>query len=70
MYDQLILLDLDGDGDLDFTGTRGNSARFDGVFWVEQVRTQSPAAAFQPARQQESEELALTSNGLEWEEPE
>ena len=70
MYDQLILRDLDGDGDLDFTGTRGNSARFDGVFWLEQVRTPGPVASFEPARQQESEELPLPSNGLEWEDPE
>ena len=59
MYDQLILLDMDGDGDLDFTGTRGNSERFDGVFWLEQVRTPGAVASFQPARQQESEELPL-----------
>ena len=68
MYDQLILLDMDGDGDLDFTGTRGNSERFDGVFWLEQVRTPGAVASFQPARQQESEELPLPSKGLEPEE--
>ena len=65
MYDQLILLDMDGDGDLDFTGTRGNSARFDGVFWLEQVRTRDPVAAFQPARQPESQELPLPEEGAE-----
>ena len=65
MYDQLILLDMDGDGDLDFTGTRGNSERFDGVFWLEQVRTPGPVAAFQPARQQESQELPLPEEGAE-----
>ena len=70
MYDQLILLDMDGDGDLDFTGTRGNSSRFDGVFWLEQVRTSSPVASFQPARQQESTELPLPFKGLAWEDPE
>ena len=65
MYDQLILRDMDGDGDLDFIGTRGNSARFDGVFWLEQVRTPGPVAAFQPARQQESQELPLPEEGAE-----
>ena len=57
-------------GDLDFTGTRGNSERFDGVFWLEQVRTPGAVASFQPARQQESEELPLPSKGLEPEERE
>ena len=32
MFDKLIPRDLDGDGDIDFIGTRGNSVPFDGVF--------------------------------------
>jgi len=51
--------DLDGDGDMDFIGTRGNSYPYDGVFWLEQVRSASPRAAFERAREQESDEMPL-----------
>ena len=44
----------DHDGDIDFVTTRGNSANFDGVLWLEQVRTPEPAPSFQPARENES----------------
>lgn len=59
MFDKFIARDLDGDGDMDFLATRGNSAPYDGVFWLEQLRTDAPVAAFQPARAQESEEMPL-----------
>lgn len=59
MFDKFIARDMDGDGDMDFIGTRGNSAPFDGVFWLEQVRTTMATANFQPARSRESEEMAL-----------
>jgi hypothetical protein len=59
MFDKFIARDLDQDGDMDFIGTRGNSAPFDGVFWLEQVRTNEPIPAFQRARSQESEEMPL-----------
>ena len=59
MFDKFIARDLDGDGDMDFLGTRGNSQPFDGVFWLEQVRTEQPVAAFSRARQAESEEVPL-----------
>jgi hypothetical protein len=59
MFDKFIPVDLDGDGDIDFASTRGNSVPYDGVFWLEQVRTRDPVAAFTRARQQESEEVAL-----------
>ena len=59
MFDKFIARDLDGDGDVDFIGTRGNSAPFDGVFWLEQVRSASPTRNFQPARSQESDEIPL-----------
>ena len=59
MYDQFIARDMDGDGDIDLVGTRGNSGRFDGVFWLEQVRTGAPHAAFVPARKSESRALPL-----------
>ena len=59
MFDKFIARDLDGDGDLDFLGTRGNSHPYDGVFWLEQVRTAEPVAAFTRSRAVESDEAPL-----------
>ena len=59
MYDGFIARDMDGDSDIDFIGTRGNSGNFDGVFWLEQIRTRRPRKAFTPARQHESAPLPL-----------
>jgi hypothetical protein len=59
MFDKFLPRDVDGDGDVDFVSTRGNSAPYDGVFWLEQVRTPEPVAVFQRARPTESEEAAL-----------
>jgi len=59
MFDKLIPLDLDGDGDLDFVSTRGNSAEYDGVFWLEQVRTREPMPSFERAREIDSPEVPL-----------
>jgi len=59
MFDKFIARDLDQDGDMDFVGTRGNSAPYDGVFWLEQVRSNEPLPAFQRARNQDSEEMPL-----------
>lgn len=59
MYDGFIPRDMDGDGDVDFVSTRGNSGKFDGVFWLEQVRSEAPRAAFTPARAHESQALPL-----------
>jgi hypothetical protein len=59
MYDAFIPRDLDGDQDVDFVATRGNSGKLDGVFWLEQVRTPSPRASFTPARARESRALPL-----------
>ncbi len=59
MFDKFIARDLDGDGDTDFVATRGNSFPYDGVFWLEQRRTATPSAAFQRARERESDEVAL-----------
>lgn len=59
MFDKFIARDVDGDGDMDFLGTRGNSAPFDGVFWLEQVRSAAPLPNFQAARSQESDEIPL-----------
>jgi VCBS repeat protein len=59
MFDAFAPRDMDGDGDLDFVGTRGNSGNFDGVFWLEQVRTGKPVKAFTPGRTSESAPLPL-----------
>lgn len=59
MFDRFAARDLDGDGDADFIGTRGNSHPYDGVFWLEQVRTERPVASFQRARREDSEEMPL-----------
>ena len=62
MFDKFIARDADGDGDLDFFGTRGNSGEFDGVFWLEQVRTDEPVSAFSAARSVDSPELPLPAD--------
>ena len=60
MFDQFAARDLDGDGDVDFVGTRGNSAPYDGVFWLEQIRTETPMPAFTRARAEDSAEMPLS----------
>ena len=59
MFDKFIPLDMDSDGDIDFISTRGNSLSFDGVFWLEQIRTGKPTRSFEPAREQDSDEMPL-----------
>ncbi len=59
MFDQFIARDMDGDGDIDLVGTRGNSGAFDGVFWLEQIRTANAVRSLRPARRRESRALAL-----------
>ncbi|MFT4860831.1 MAG: hypothetical protein ACI95C_000029 [Pseudohongiellaceae bacterium] len=59
MFDKFIARDLDHDGDIDFVGTRGNSAPFDGVFWLEQLRTKITQKTFFGARSNDSEEIPL-----------
>ena len=59
MFDMAVAKDMDGDGDLDFVGTRGNSLPYDGVYWLEQVRTETPQPAFVRARAEDSEEMPL-----------
>jgi hypothetical protein len=59
MFDKFIARDLDQDGDLDFVGTRGNSAPYGGVFWLEQVRSSNPQPAFVRARARDSQEMEL-----------
>lgn len=59
MFDGFIGRDLDADGDIDIVSTRGNSGEFDGVFWLEQIRSDNPVKRFQPARETESQPLPL-----------
>ena len=59
MFDMFLVRDLDDDGDGDLIGTRGNSVPYDGVFWLEQVRTPEPRPAFDQARETESRQLPL-----------
>ena len=59
MFDKFIARDVDKDGDIDFVATRGNSYPYDGVFWIEQIRSEEPVAAFARARAVESEEMPL-----------
>lgn len=61
MFDKFIVLDVDDDGDRDFVSTRGNSVPYDGVFWLEQVRSAEPRPSFQRARKVDSEEVALST---------
>ncbi len=62
MFDKFLARDMDGDGDIDFIGTRGNSAPYDGVFWLEQVRTPTPRPAFERARTEDSPEVPLSAD--------
>ena len=59
MFDQFVARDLDKDGDIDFVSTRGNSQPYDGVFWLEQIRSNAPLNNFEKARKADSEEAAL-----------
>jgi hypothetical protein len=59
MFDKFVPRDMDGDGDVDFVTTRGNSTTYDGVFWLEQVRSAKPMASFRRSREQDSPEMPL-----------
>lgn len=59
MYDKWLFRDLDGDGDLDVLGTRGNSEPYDGVLWLEQIRSVKAGPVFQQARSTDSQQMAL-----------
>ena len=59
MFDIFVARDLDSDGDMDVVGTRGNSVPYDGVYWLEQVRTTEPQPAFSSARETDSGEMPL-----------
>ncbi|MBW1849003.1 MAG: hypothetical protein JRJ27_18095 [Deltaproteobacteria bacterium] len=57
MFDAFVPLDLNKDGLMDFIGTRGNSGEYDGVFWLEQKRTDSAQQAFFQARKTDSRQI-------------
>ena len=57
MFDKFVARDMDGDVDVDFVTTRGNSTPYDGVLWLEQVRTGDPVPSFDRAREVDSPEL-------------
>jgi hypothetical protein len=59
MNDMFVSRDMDGDGDIDLVTTRGNSGAFDGVVWLEQVRTKKTRPAYRAARRKESRHLPL-----------
>lgn len=59
MFDKFVAKDMDGDGDVDFATTRGNSSIYDGVLWLEQVRTSEPMRSFTRARTEDSPEIPL-----------
>lgn len=59
MYDMFLSRDMDNDGDLDIIAPRGNSGAFDGVFWLEQIRSTTAQRSFTPARSVESRHLPL-----------
>jgi len=40
MFGGFEVRDLDKDDDLDLISTRGNSVPYDGVFWLEQIRSE------------------------------
>ena len=65
MFDKFLVKDMDGDGDVDFIGTRGNSVPWGGVFWLEQVRTPEPVKSFERARDEDSVEMPLPSESAD-----
>jgi len=59
MYDQWLARDMDDDGDLDMVGTRGNSFPYDGLIWLEQVRSKAAQPAFKQGRNIDSQQMPL-----------
>ena len=59
MFDDFEPRDLDGDGDIDFVGTRGNHAPGLRPPPPTQVRTETPMPAFTRARAEDSPEMPL-----------
>lgn len=59
MFDVFEVADVNGDGLEDILTTRGNSGEYDGVIWLEQLRSAQPGPAFVPARDVDSPEIPL-----------
>ena len=59
MYDKWVARDMDTDGDIDFVGTRGNSEPFDGVIWLEQLRSRDAKPNLRGARERDSQRMPL-----------
>jgi hypothetical protein len=59
MYDEWLARDMDDDGDLDMVGTRGNSFPYDGLIWLEQVRSKAAQPAFKQGRSVDSQQMPL-----------
>jgi len=64
MFDMFVPFDVNRDRYVDLVTTRGESGRgkdssFDGVVWLEQVRTTQPRRNFTPARVGDSPEIPL-----------
>ena len=59
IFDAFVARDMNGDGDIEPVSTRGNSGEFDGVFWLQQLHSDAPVSAFEPACDAESEPLPL-----------
>jgi hypothetical protein len=66
MFDAFIPMDLNRDGLIDFIGTRGNSGKFDGVFWLEQRRSKVAGKVFQQARKEDSLQLPPPPFWMQW----
>jgi FG-GAP-like repeat len=62
MFDEFVVVDIDHDGDQDLVGTRGNSGQFDGVFWLEQYRSNQPIQRFSSSRVSDSTQVELSSS--------
>jgi hypothetical protein len=65
MFDAFVPKDMDGDGDVDFVSTRGNSGIYDGVLWLEQVRSPQAGPVFRQARERDSPENSLPAGAFE-----
>ncbi len=58
-YAGFVSHDIDQDGDVDFFVTRGGSAKFDGLIWLQQLHSGAPAMQFTPGREEGDKPLAL-----------
>lgn len=46
IFETYVSRGVDGDGDIDLFSTRGNSGQYDGVFWLDRVRTKAQRPFF------------------------